>query len=99
MVLASFEGCVLMALFLREAAERIESDDVPGRIDRLMDRWSFSPAAGLGDALRQTDRETPSGSRHASARFFGLAGTRARPAIAAIGQNLLDAASRIARNP
>ena len=33
------------------------------------------------------------------ARCFGLAGTHARPAIAAIGHNLLEAASRISRNP
>ncbi len=30
---------------------------------------------------------------------FGLAMTQARPAMAAIGQNLLEAANRISRNP
>ncbi len=33
------------------------------------------------------------------ARCFGLAGTHARPAIAAIGQNLLEAANKVSRNP
>ena len=32
-------------------------------------------------------------------RLFGLAGIHAQRAIAAIGQNLLEAANRISRNP
>ena len=39
-----------MDLFLREASARIGSDDVPSRIDGLMDRGSFLPILrrGLG---------------------------------------------------
>ena len=76
---------------LRKAARGRPPRASGKRFDRLIPRRRFRTGQCFGTMKRLFGLHR--------ARCFGLAGTHARPAIAAIGQNLLEAANKISRNP
>ena len=76
---------------LRKAARGRPLRPSGKRFDRLIPKRRFRTGQCFGTMKRLFGLHR--------ARCFGLAGTHARPAIAAIGQNLLEAANKVSRNP